>query len=658
MLTIISNIAIIVVKFILFGIISVIISNMSFAGEYYALSFINIIYILRLTLLTSVKYNIFKIFSKKAKLTDLKDDFDKIFWLILIIFCIDAIILSNFANQVFLLKSYTDIINIYNLVIIESLFAASIIVVSYISVYLKNEKVAYLCERYAKIATTYSFPITFFIYISTISSKYYYVKLLKQFGTFIFLIAIIYIIIKYIISIKRCREKNRSKFGKENLIILVTSNNFEFGLVDHFKNPLNIFKRFSTTNNPKNLMIEGSQYTFISYDAVRYKLIDINKFKNVAYLFIVDREPYSSKQSTLEVFIQKIVEENQKFIVYEPKIFGVSLHSQIGKKVAEKYPYRYITKINTKEIIHIVNLSDKDDILKKNCYKLLNYVREKDKEMYLKNYPDVNIEKADSFETDKNRYIKYALNSIINSFNHVEYFYSLLKISEYVIHYIGLKVIIDSPEKVDKTDVKSGTLSSWRKCINSSNFNKEYSVKDSNENKIVETKDLILSIIEIRKILNLKTKGLNDIYYFVEDLSKIIADIRNNLTAHGTISYELAKNLIMPLFNIACTLVQEFEDLNITIREEDIIQEIFTNDITAIDKEKNEIYLYSNTVTEKDDNKEVDLYRERLNYETGKRKVIDSLITINIGKRLSDEAIKDKYKGGIDNINGTKKSKK
>ena len=155
-----------------------------------------------------------------------------------------------------------------------------------------------------------------------------------------------------------------------------------------------------------------------------------------------------------------------------------------------------------------------------------------------------------------------------------------------------------------------------------------------------------------------KNKTLNETYYFIEDLSKIIADIRNNLTAHGSISYDLAKTIVMPLFNITCSLIQEFEELNFTIKEDDIIHKIFSKDITAISKDKGEIYLYSNTVTEKEDNEEKDLYRERLNYETGKRKVIDSIITLDIGKRLSNQEITQKYKGGISSIDGTKKFKK
>ena len=419
-----------------------------------------------------------------------------------------------------------------------------------------------------------------------------------------------------------------------------------------------MFKKFSTTKAPSDLMIEGSKYTFVNYTAVRNKLLDIKKFKNIAYLFILNKEIYTNKKTALEEFIQKVEEDNQKFIIYEPKFFGKDIQTKLGKTLSKKYPYRYVRKINTKEIIHIVNLTKQDDILKKNCYTLLNFVKEKDKENYLAVYKNASKEDLSKFESDKNRYIKYALNSILNSFNHIEYFYALLKMSEYVIHYTGLKVIIDAPEKVDKTDVKSGTLASWRKCINSSNFNKEYKIGDSEEGRLVKSKDLISSIIEIRKILNLKNKRLNETYYFIEDLSKIIADIRNNLAAHGSISYDLAKTIVMPLFDITCTLIQDFEELNFTIKEDDIIHRIFSKDITAISKDKGEIYLYSNTVTEKEDDEEKDLYRERLNYETGKRKVIDTIITINIDKRLSNQDITQKYKGGISNINGTKKFKK
>lgn len=663
MLVIINNVAIIILKLILCALLANVAENISYAGEYYALSFMHIVFVFRLTLITSIKYNILKIFQNRVKLSKMKDsegyNLLKKYWgFYLITFLIVMLTEIIFSDNITFLRTYTDTLDINALCTNELFFTFTIIGFILVSEDTKKPKSAYICESLSKVLIKYSFPIAFFIYISSISSKYYYIKLLKEFGIFIILMLVIYLIIKYIIILKRCREKNKTKIGKENLIILVSSNNTEVELTDAFRNPLNMFKKFSTTKAPSDLMIEGSKYTFVNYTAVRNKLLDIKKFKNIAYLFILNKEIYTNKKTALEEFIQKVEEDNQKFIIYEPKFFGKDIQTKLGKTLSKKYPYRYVRKINTKEIIHIVNLTKQDDILKKNCYTLLNFVKEKDKENYLAAYKNASKEDLSKFESDKNRYIKYALNSILNSFNHIEYFYALLKMSEYVIHYTGLKVIIDAPEKVDKTDVKSGTLASWRKCINSSNFNKEYKIGDSEEGRLVKSKDLISSIIEIRKILNLKNKRLNETYYFIEDLSKIIADIRNNLAAHGSISYDLAKTIVMPLFDITCTLIQDFEELNFTIKEDDIIHRIFSKDITAISKDKGEIYLYSNTVTEKEDDEEKDLYRERLNYETGKRKVIDTIITINIDKRLSNQDITQKYKGGINNIDGTKKFKK
>lgn len=663
MLVIINNVAIIILKLILCALLANVAENISYAGEYYALSFMHIVFVFRLTLITSIKYNILKIFQNRVKLSKMKDsegyNLLKKYWgFYLITFLIVMLTEIIFSDNITFLRTYTDTLDINALCTNELFFTFTIIGFILVSEDTKKPKRAYIFESLSKVLIKYSFPIAFFIYISSISSKYYYIKLLKEFGIFIILMLVIYLIIKYIIILKRCREKNKTKIGKENLIILVSSNNTEVELTDAFRNPLNMFKKFSTTKAPSDLMIEGSKYTFVNYTAVRNKLLDIKKFKNIAYLFILNKEIYTNKKTALEEFIQKVEEDNQKFIIYEPKFFGKDIQTKLGKTLSKKYPYRYVRKINTKEIIHIVNLTKQDDILKKNCYTLLNFVKEKDKENYLAAYKNASKEDLSKFESDKNKYIKYALNSILNSFNHIEYFYALLKMSEYVIHYTGLKVIIDAPEKVDKTDVKSGTLASWRKCINSSNFNKEYKIGDSEEGRLVKSKDLISSIIEIRKILNLKNKRLNETYYFIEDLSKIIADIRNNLAAHGSISYDLAKTIVMPLFDITCTLIQDFEELNFTIKEDDIIHRIFSKDITAISKDKGEIYLYSNTVTEKEDDEEKDLYRERLNYETGKRKVIDTIITINIDKRLSNQDITQKYKGGINNIDGTKKFKK
>ena len=73
MLVIINNIAIIILKLILCGLLANVAENISYAGEYYALSFMYIVFIFRLNLITSIRYNLLKIFFFLFKFAKMKD---------------------------------------------------------------------------------------------------------------------------------------------------------------------------------------------------------------------------------------------------------------------------------------------------------------------------------------------------------------------------------------------------------------------------------------------------------------------------------------------------------------------------------------------------------------------------------------------------------
>ena len=110
------------------------------------------------------------------------------------------------------------------------------------------------------------------------------------------------------------------------------------------------------------------------------------------------------------------------------------------------------------------------------------------------------------------------------------------------------------------------------------------------------------------------------------------------MLVHGAISYKTAENTVDYLFNLLFLLVKEFEELNITIEDDEKIKNIFEKDISAVYRYSNKMFLYSNSVLE---DKKV-IYNECINYETGKKKVIDGKACFNIDIRYSMEQIKEK----------------
>ena len=108
-------------------------------------------------------------------------------------------------------------------------------------------------------------------------------------GILFFALLVEFIIIY--LSLKGCKNKNNEKYGKENLIIIMTSTNYTFCLSDYIINPLHVFYRYDNKNLVKSLLVSGKKYTFVLYDAIRYELIDISQYKgNIAYIIMINQD--------------------------------------------------------------------------------------------------------------------------------------------------------------------------------------------------------------------------------------------------------------------------------------------------------------------------------------------------------------------------------
>ena len=551
------------------------------------------------------------------------------------------------------LPNYVETLNILKMLTIDMLFTMIIIFFVQVIENKKTGKIAYISERIVKNLTRYSFLFVFFICIFTISNKFLLLRNYQIFGITLFIIALVFFVIKYYLALKGCIRKNKENYGKENLIILITPNNYDFSLSDHILNPLRIFNKFDNKNLVKTLLVYGKDYTFVSYDAVRYKLIYISQYKKSAYYIVLQGkwEELTDENSDFIRKIKDLIKDNENFIMYHPKIVNWVFVSKSASEFKKKYQYRYTNKKDIKKILDVVTIGKSVDNFKKNIKKTLDYIRIKELENYLKNNEKEQDNKTiytryitevlngeeeekkaecvyEQISEEKNRYLKYGLNVCLESFNYVECFYTLLKMSEYITHYMALKNIIDRPENVSKDRVREGTLSAWRECIA---INPEYTrINESKDEDIVTNNDLINSLIKINEEIKIIEKKNDKIvvkekekYLFKEDVCKCIADIRNKIVAHGVVTREIAENLLEYLFNITYVLIKEFEELNISIKDDEKIKYIFETDISALYRKKDDLFLYSNTVVKKDGEKKIDLYKECLNYETGDHQIID-----------------------------------
>ena len=348
------------------------------------------------------------------------------------------------------LPKYYNTLNIMKITIYESIFSIVFILLSYIKEKIQCGKIAYVIEQILKLFNKFTFIILFFICIYTVPSKFLSVRTVKQIGIgLLFIISLLFIVKNYL-TLKGCTKHNKHKYGKENLVIVLTTYNYKFKLHDKFINPLIIFNKFDNQNLVKSLLVDGKKYSFVSYEAIRHKLIDIKKYKNIAYLIDLRQDVTKvlsdEEEIEIEKIINSIIKENKNFIVhYKSKAI---IPSKLVEKLKKEYPFRFKEQLDLKNILDMVVMKENADRLKSNSKKLLDYIN--------------NMEKTSE---EKNTYIKYGLNVVLNSFNYIEYFYTLLKISEYIIHYMALKNIIDNPGKMSEENVKNGTLAAWRSCI-------------------------------------------------------------------------------------------------------------------------------------------------------------------------------------------------
>lgn len=658
----------------------------------YALSNLHIAFIIILALLTSFKYNILKV---KIESKD-KNKFLKCAIIIIAMFTIINAIyfiipkyyeinnwfLTNYESvdksliDLIFIPKYYKSLNIFKMTFLETIFSLVLVYIAYLRENKTNGYITYILEKILKKSFRYNVVIIFLIYIMTVPNKFLRVREIKYIGIGILFIFILVETIKIYLTVSDCKNKNKEKYGKENLIILMNHINFNFSLSDYIINPLRIFKRYDNKKIFKSLIVSGKKYTFVLYDAIRNGLVDIKQYENVAYLITIN-EDFFNNANKKKLFKDKIedIASKEKFIIYEGGAFF--LKPTVVEEFKSKYSYRVKEKIDLKDILDMVTLKPDADELKIKTNKLLRYIENKELNNYLtKQYKEGQINNNDiehkkieiqklinkipedrneekkiekklkTIELERNRYLKYGLKLILNSFNYIEYFYTLLKMSEYVIHYMGLKYLLENNEMTPKK-FEALTKSTWREFVK---LDKKYSGESEEKIEgIVSAKEIRNSLIKLQKIVNSaekkkdNNKTVPELYDFTKDVCKIVAEIRNKILVHGVVSHEIAEESINDLFNILFILVREFEELNITIEEDEKIKNILPKDMLAIYRYLNQQYLYSNPVVKNDKI----IYNECMNYETGKKRVIDANPYIYINKIYSIKEIEDELKSKL-----------
>ena len=529
---------------------------------------------------------------------------------------------------------FYDELNILKITLAEGIFSFAFIALAKIREKLEEKAkqyesitkfgiIGYLTERLIKDIFRYKLFIIFYIYILTISSKYLIVYYVKIVGISIIALSLLCFTIRNFLSIQKCIKKNKQKYGKENLVLVYSSMNYKFSFIEDLRNPLHKFHKYNSSSIGKSLLVDANNYIFASYDAIRYNLINMKQYSSITHAIFFRYNYKDIMDGTIDLKlnseIEKILEGNNKFIIFSN--CNVIFENQYTKTMKQNYLSRYRDKFDLKPIVDISHLKDDDLIIKKNALAELDYIKQKEIDEH-------------QISQNKNIYIKYSLNSIIDSFSYIEYFYSLLKISEYIMHYMALKNIINNPEEImnKKIKVSEGTLSTWR---NSLDYDKEY----NKENK--EELEIIKSIVQLRTILEFKTNHSEN-YTFKKDLCQTIIDVRNNLLGHGVITYDVSERIVKYLFVITKEFIRIFENINVTIEEDEKIKNIFSEDIKATWKEDKLTYLYSKMNRVDDENKKGSQnVAEYLNYETGKRK-LEKDIPMKMNKIWTNAKIEEK----------------
>ena len=467
-------------------------------------------------------------------------------------------------------------------IIIDAIMICLIILFKYGE--FKAKYVDYSLEVILKSFRSNILGILFGTLLMAVPKLYEYPRSLQYLFKVIFLLYLGYLIILLLVTYLDLKKRSKSNLNNKDLYVILNDNNF---FRDKGFTKKSDFKGFEGLGKKlfNKLIIENKNFDIVTYTGVRLGLIKEEEYLNVYYLIMLDnfKLRFMDKKSMQELF-DKIDDINKKGIKF--KIIASKNLAKPMQKIKDKYSFCYKDKLNVPYILKEVKEDQENVKLKNRAQELKNKIGEE------RQY----------------RYLIYSLDKIINSYNPIENFYTILKMTEYVLHYRALKNIIlkgnlDEVSENLKESLKTPTLGTWI----------GYQSNKEDKNKKYNNPELIKAFNHIDDVLKRPRKFEGKSTCFYQDICTYLLKIRNNILVHGVITYEVSLDLVEDLFTLGENIILAFLELNITILENELIEGLFKKDFQAIEEKEKMFYLYSYG-EEKGKN---DLFLEYLNYANG-----------------------------------------
>ncbi|MBR2787328.1 MAG: hypothetical protein IKD76_07625 [Clostridia bacterium] len=213
-------------------------------------------------------------------------------------------------------------------------------------------KKAYILEKIIRAYFKYNLPLIFIIVVRMVPRKYVIPARLADLGTIVLVISLILFVINIIESLYVCSEKSKSKYGKERIIIVLTMQNYKLCFYNKFRSLLYSISKVRSNNIFNDIIVDSKDYTYVNYDAIRYNLIDKKEYKNISYEIILKDTFFNAGTFCFrrKEFIEKMHEieaSGNDFTIYYK--LNPLRHIKFSKEINDKYKYKIKRNVNAEK---------------------------------------------------------------------------------------------------------------------------------------------------------------------------------------------------------------------------------------------------------------------------------------------------------------------